>query len=120
SFISGEDVKVISIATTEEQAGKSALAVHLAHYLRDTGAQVLAIDLDYKGDTSCALRDFGSNVTVPQMFAGLGEIHPNEGITLIRSHSAEDLRGWMRGHFSLSTEQSADQLRAQLVIVAEW
>ena len=112
-------MKAISIATTEEQAGKSALAVHLAHYLRDAGAQVLAIDLDYKGDTSCALRDFGSNMTVPQVFAAPGEIHPNVGITLVRSHSAEDLRGWMRGNFSFSTEQAADQLRAQFAIVAE-
>lgn len=112
-------MKIVTISSKEEQVGKSVIAVHLAHYLRELDKSVLVIDLDYKGSSSCALREYASNVAVPELFApDCQALRQHEGITLVRANLADDMRRWMRGDFGGPLEDMASTLQKNLEVVA--
>lgn len=115
-------MKIITIASKQVAAGKSALAVHLAHYLRDLGKSVLVIDLAYTDSTSRTLAEFAGLATVPEIFDGKIVSHAGRRktprIELIRSDLDEDLARWRLGDFGIPIESAFHRLHKALASFA--
>ena len=95
--------------------GKSVIAVHLAHYLRDIGKSVLVIDLAYNDSTSRTLSEFTSSTTVPGLFDGKATSQRSQRevprIELVRSNLGEDKARWRRGDFGGPLESASARFR---------
>jgi cellulose biosynthesis protein BcsQ len=115
-------MKVITISSRESGVGKSAVAVHLAHYLRGTGKSVAVIDLAYTDNTSRTLAKFAGSFTVPELFDGKARNprrkHGVPRIELVRSDLREEMARWRRGEFCDPLESVFARFREGLACLA--
>ena len=115
-------MKVITISSRESGVGKSVVAVHLAHYLRDIGKSVLVIDLAYTDSTSRTLSEFAGSTTVPELFDGKATSQHGQRevprIELVRSNLGEEKARWRRGDFGGPLESASARFREGVAVFA--
>lgn len=83
-------MKILSVANQKGGVGKTAVASHLAFFLRDQGHKVLFVDLDPQANASSTLKASASDVTASQLFDKSVKIdlQPKDGISLIAADVA--------------------------------
>lgn len=67
-------MKIITIANQKGGVGKTAISCHLAFHLRDTGHQVLFIDIDPQANATATLKASNSGVSASDLFKRNGNI----------------------------------------------
>lgn len=79
-------MKTIVIANQKGGVGKTAVASHLAFYLRDQGKKVLFVDLDNQGNASSTLNGAATSVLAAELFHNPSPaIDARDGITLAKA-----------------------------------
>ena len=107
-------MKTLAVTNQKGGVGKTAVACHLAYYLRDEGHKVLFVDLDPQANASSTLQESACSIPTSALF---DEMRPNltagDGITLVAADpplvDIERADAAVVSHFRANMAALADQ-----------